>query len=92
MTETTRWDVQDHLTDDARIAGYLDAAFEDGDPAMIRAALGDAAKARGISALAKETGLAREAIYKALGENGNPTLDTLLKITKALGVRLAIAA
>ena len=90
--ETSRWDVQDFLTDDARIAEYLAAAFEDGDPALIRAAIGDVAKARGMSSLARETGITREALYKALGENGNPTLDTLTKVMKALGFKLSVTA
>ena len=58
----------------------------------MRARRSNVARARGMTALAAETGLSREALYKAFGENGNPTLDTLLKVTKALGVRLAIAA
>ena len=90
--ETTRWDVQHFLTDDARIAEYLAATFEDGDPALICAAIGDVAKARGMSSLARETGITREALYKALGEKGNPTLDTLTKVMKALGFKLSVTA
>lgn len=90
--ETSRWDVQQFLTDDARIAEYLAATFEDGDPALIRAAIGDVAKARGMSSLARETGITREALYKALGEKGNPTLDTLTKVMKALGFKLSVTA
>lgn len=90
--ETTRWDIAELLDSDEAIADYLDAVFEDGDAAEIRRALGHVARAKGMTALAKEAGLGREALYKSLGEHGNPTLDTLLKVTKALGVRLAIAA
>ena len=86
------WDAAEFLTDDQDIRHYLEAAFEDGDPALIREAFKTFARARGMTALATETGLSRETLYKAFGENGNPTLDTLLKVTKALGVRLAIAA
>ena len=86
------WDAAEFLTDDQDIRHYLEAAFEDGDPALIREAFKTVARARGMTALATETGLSREALTKAFGENGNPTLDTLLKVTKALGVRLAIAA
>ncbi|AGH48753.1 hypothetical protein G432_05130 [Sphingomonas sp. MM-1] len=90
--KTERWDAAEFLNDEEDIRLYLEAAFEDGEPAIIRAALNDVARARGMTALAKETGLSREALYKALGENGNPTLDTLVKLTRALGVRLSIAA
>ena len=90
--KTRPWDAAEFLTDDADIRHYLEAAFEDGDPALIRQAFKSVARARGITSLAAETGLSREALYKAFGDNGNPTLDTLLKVTKALGVRLAIAA
>ena len=90
--KTTRWDAAELLDSDEMIAAYLTAVFEDGDTAEIRRALGHVARAHGMSTLARETGLTREALYKALGDNGNPTLDTLLKVTKALGVRLSIAA
>ena len=86
------WDAAEFLSDDQDIRHYLEAAFEDGDLALIREAFKTVARARGMTALATETGLSRETLYKAFGENGNPTLDTLLKVTKALGVRLAIAA
>lgn len=90
--KTRPWDAAEFLKDDEDIRHYLKAAFEDGDSALIREAFKSAARARGITSLAAETGLSREALYKAFGENGNPTLDTLLKVTKALGMRLAIAA
>jgi probable addiction module antidote protein len=90
--KTQAWDAAEFLGSEEDIRHYLEAAFEDGDPALIRSAFNDIARARGMTALAKEAGVSREALYKAFGENGNPTLDTLLKVTKALGVRLAIAA
>ncbi len=89
---TIKWDIQDYLDSPERMAGYLEAAFEQGDAALIRAALNDVARATGISKLERETGLTRNALYKAFGKDGNPTLDTLMKVTKALGVRLSIAA
>ena len=87
-----RWDAAEFLLGREDIRHYLEAAFEDGDPALICEAFKTVARARGMTALATEIGLSRETLYKAFGENGNPTLDTLLKVTKALGVRLAIAA
>jgi probable addiction module antidote protein len=89
--KTTPFDVQDHLrTPDAR-AAYLEAILEDGDVDLIAAGLGEIARAMGASELAREAGISREAIYKGLAPGGNPTLDTLARITKAMGLRLTVA-
>lgn len=90
--ETTRWDPVDDLKspEDERL--YLEAAFEDGDPTIIAAALGDVARARGMAKIAEEAGLTRDALYKSLKSGGNPTLATLIKVADALGYRLAILA
>ncbi|MFA5988341.1 MAG: addiction module antidote protein [Sphingomonas sp.] len=90
--KTIPFDAADSLDTDAARVELFGDALASGDPAIITSALGLIARARGMSALAKETGLSRETLYKALSEGGNPTLDTLLKVTQALGVRLAIAA
>lgn len=90
--KTTRWDVMNHLKTPEDIAAYLEAAFEDGDPMLIAAAIGDAARAHGMTALANETGLAREALYRALSENGNPEFATVLKVLGGLGVKLTAEA
>jgi len=90
--ETKPWDAAEYLDTPEDVAAYLGSYLEDGSADEIRGALGTIARAHGMTALSKETGLTREALYKALGDKGNPTLDTLLKVTKALGVRLAIAA
>lgn len=90
--ETKPWDAAEYLDTPEDVAAYLDTYLEDGSADEIRAALGTIARSHGMTALSKETGITREALYKALGDKGNPTLDTLLKVTKALGVRLAIAA
>jgi probable addiction module antidote protein len=87
---TTAYDTADYLDSEEAIVAYLKLAFEEGDAADIRAALGNVAKARGMTGLSKETGVAREALYKALGKDGNPTLDTLLAVTRALGVKLSV--
>lgn len=92
VIETKPWDVTEILDSPEAIAAYLDAVLEERDPAFFRKALGDVARAVGMSKLATDSGVTREALYKALGENGNPTLDTLTRITGALGVRLSIAA
>ncbi len=86
----SRWDPADHLKSTADIAAYLAACMEEAgdDPAFIAAALGDVARARGMAQLARKTGLTREGLYKALAPDGNPSLGTVLKVMKALGLKL----
>lgn len=86
----SRWDPADHLKSDADIAAYLEACMEEAgdDPAFIAAALGDIARARGMAQLAQATGLTREGLYKALSPDGNPTFGTVLKVMRALGIKL----
>jgi probable addiction module antidote protein len=87
--ETTRFDALEYLkTQEDRLA-YIEAAFEDGDPALITHALGDVARSIGMTAVAKEAGVTREALYKALSKKGDPRLSTLLGVTKALGLQLS---
>ena len=90
MEKFTRWDAADQLRTRAQIVAYLEACMEDGgdDPAFIAAALGDIARARGMSQLARATGLTREGLYKSLAPDGNPSLGTILKVMKALGLKL----
>jgi probable addiction module antidote protein len=90
--ETVKFDVQNHLKTRAERIAYLEAVLEDGDPGLIAGALGDIARAIGPSKFARETGLSRETIYKALKPGGNPTLDTVSKSVKALGLRLSLTA
>lgn len=88
--ETTKWDAAEFLNSDEAIAAYLEAAFEDGDPKMIAVALGDIAKAKGMSAIARDAGVTREALYKALSDKGDPKLSTLVGVMKALGLRFTV--
>lgn len=88
--ETKPWDAAEILTTPEHVAAYIEAYLEDGTAEEIREALRTVARSRGMAAVAREADLSREALYKALGPNGNPTLDTLLKVTKALGIRLAV--
>ena len=85
-----RYDVVDYLKSDEELAAYLDACMEEAgdDAAYIAAALGDIARARGMAQLAKDTGISREGLYKALSPDGNPSLATVLKVVKALGLKL----
>lgn len=84
----TKWDAADHLKTEEDIALYLEACLEENDPALLAAALGDIARARGMAQLARDTGLTREGLYKALSADGNPSLATIMKVMAALGVRL----
>ncbi|WP_058188090.1 addiction module antidote protein [Terracidiphilus gabretensis] len=83
------FDAVEYLTDDETIAAYLTVALEENDPTFLAKALGTVARAKGGMAwLARETGISREALYRALSETGNPELGTALKVMHALGVRL----
>jgi probable addiction module antidote protein len=86
--KTTQWDPSEYLGSPKPIAAYLEAAFEDGDPALIAAALGDLARAMGMTDLASRAGVTREALYKALSPTGDPRLSTFLGVMKALGIKL----
>lgn len=93
MAVTTKpWDVTEHLDSEGAIAAYLDAVFEDGDAALIKAAIADVARARGMTEIAAKAGVSRVGLYKALSETGNPSFATIAAVMKALGVRLSVAA
>jgi probable addiction module antidote protein len=89
-TKTVAYDIAEQLRTPEEMAAYLDAWFEEApdDAAGITRALGDIARARGMTQVARDAGLSRESLYKALGENGNPSFATVLKVARALGVRL----
>jgi len=86
--ETRPWDPVEHLESEEDMAAYLDAALEDGDVSVIMAAIGDIARAKGMAQIARDAGLGRESLYKALSANGNPEFGTVLKVVRALGLRL----
>ena len=88
MTRFTPFDAADYLDSDESIAAYLSAALEDDDPDLFLTAVKDVARARGMTQLAKDTGLGRESLYKALAPGAKPRYDTILKVVKALGVTL----
>ena len=91
MKKATAWDAADYLETEADIAAYLNAAFEDGDTSVIAAALGDVARAKGMTQLSKETGITRDGLYKALSPAGNPSLDTVQKVVRAFGLKLDVS-
>jgi probable addiction module antidote protein len=88
--ETKLFDAAEVLIDEDRVAAYLEEAFADGDPALIASAIGDVARARNMSAIARDTGLTRETLYRAFSPGGNPTLATMAAVVRALGFQLSI--
>lgn len=91
IADLKRFDVTEHLDSDEAIADYMNIVLEENDPALLAAALGDIAKARGMADLARNTGLSRESLYKSLSGERIPSADTLLKVIRALGLKLTIA-
>lgn len=89
---TTKFDVQDYLATPERQVAYIEAALEENDPAFLAKALGDVARARGMTQVARDAGVTREALYRALSEKGDPRLSTLMGVLKSLGLKLRIAA
>ena len=92
MEEFSKFDAADYLDSEEIIAEYLTAALEDANLDVFLAAIGDVAKARGMSAIAQSSGLGRESLYKALAPGAKPRYDTILKVLRSLGVKLTIAA
>jgi probable addiction module antidote protein len=90
--ETSLWDSAELLESPEDIAAYIEAAFEDGDPSVITHALGVAARAKGMSQVARQSGLSREALYKALTPDGDPKLSTFFSVLKALGMKVTARA
>jgi probable addiction module antidote protein len=87
-TVTTVWDPAQHLKTEEDMAAYLEAALEEGDSTLIAAALGDIARAKGMTQVARDAGLGRESLYKALSSSGNPEFSTILQVIQALGLQL----
>ena len=87
-----KWDSAEHLKTDEDMAAYLEACFEEAgdDAAFIAKALGNIARAKGMTQLSKDTGLGRESLYKALSGEGNPSFATILKVTHALGLKFHV--
>ena len=88
--KTRTFDAANYLTNEEEMAEYLTVVMEEGDSALLAAALGDIAKARGMTQLARDTGLSRESLYKSLSGERAPSSDTLFKVIRALGFELSI--
>lgn len=87
--KTKPYDAAEYLETEADMAAYLQAALEDGDPAVVVHSLGNIARARGMSQIARETGIGRESLYKALSPEGNPEFASEFKVVQALGIKLS---
>lgn len=90
LSELPDFDAAEYLNSEQDIADYLTAVIEDNDPALLAAALGDIARARGMTQVAKDAGIAREALYKALRPGSEPRFETISRVCAALGVRLVV--
>jgi probable addiction module antidote protein len=91
-TKTRPWDAAEHLKTKKDMAAYLEAALAERDAALVAAALGDIARAKGMTKIARASGLGRESLYKALSPDGNPEFSTVLKVVESLGLRLHATA
>ncbi|MBU3574730.1 addiction module antidote protein [Polynucleobacter sp. UK-Mo-2m-Kol15] len=92
ISELPRFDVVDYLKTEEDIAGYLTAVLEDGDPALFVAAIGDIARAKGMSEIAKKSGVTRESLYRALKIEARPRFETVTRVIHALGMKLSVHA
>lgn len=91
LTKITTLDISKYLNDDKVIAAYLSEILEEGDTELLLSAIGDIAKARGMSKIAAESGLGRESLYKALNSKAKPRFDTILKVLKTLGINISFS-
>ncbi len=91
-TKTSLYDSAEHLNSAKAIRAYMDEALASDDPALIAKALGTVARARGMSQIAKKSGLSRESLYKALSSDGNPEFSTVIKVMHALGLKFSVSA
>ncbi len=92
MKTAKKYDAAEFLETKEDMSAYLNAALEDGDPVLLSVALGDIARAQGMTQLAKETGVTRDGLYKALSPTGNPSFATIKKVLDALGMKIKITA
>ncbi len=92
MVKVRNFDPSEYLDNEEVIAEYLTAALEEGDPNVFLIAVGNVAKARGMTAIAESTGLGRESLYKAMAPGAKPRYDTILKVLNSLGVKLVVSA
>ena len=92
IKDLSKFDTVDYLKTEKDIAGYLSAVLEDGDPALFIAAIGDIAKAKGMTEIAKKSGVTRESLYRALKIESRPRFETVARVVQALGMKLSVHA
>lgn len=92
VADLPSFDAADYLDSEEAIAAYLNAIMEENDDALLASALGDIAKARGMTQIAKDAGIGRESLYKALREGASPRYDTIAKVIQALGLKLTVTS
>jgi len=90
--KTTVWDPAEYLETEEQAIAYLDDIFKSGDPSLIVAAIGDVARARGMSKIADDTKRGRESLYKSLSQGGNPSFETIMKVLSSMGFGLRLAS
>ena len=90
--ESTRFDTADHLKTREDVVAYLEAVFEDGEPSLITHALGVIARSEGMTDIARAAGVTRASLYKSLSADGHPDFETVLRVVRALGLKLTVAA
>lgn len=90
MVELKAWDASEHLDSEEMVFAYMNAAMEEGDATLFTAALGDIARARGMTDIARKAGLSRESLYRALSRDGNPEFATIVKVMNAMGLRMSV--
>ncbi|MBD9592670.1 putative addiction module antidote protein [Ensifer sp. ENS05] len=90
--KTKAWDTSEHLDSEEMIFAYVNEALQDGDPALFAAALGDVARARGMTHIARAAGVSRESLYKALSAEGHPEFATIMKVLKAMKLKVTVSA
>lgn len=88
--KTTKWDTAEFLDSPEMVAAYVEAVMEEGDPELIALALGNIARSKGMTEIAKKTGVTREGLYKALSTEGDPKLSTFLGVLKSLGLQMSV--
>lgn len=88
--DVSKWDASEYLETEEDMAAYLNAVIAENDPALLQEAIGDIAKARGMSSIAREAGVGRESLYKSLSREGNPSFSTIARVLHALGLEIGI--
>lgn len=92
MTKLATWDASEYLDSEEMIFAYMNAAMEGNDPTLFTAALGDVARARGMTEIARRAGVSRESLYRALSRDGNPEFATIVKVMNAMGLRMSVTS